>query len=228
MKSFLNWFLTGFAAFFSVPTLLIIISWNALPGDRLYSLKTSLEDVALVITSRTPLASTLSVKYTQRRFSEANTLLAKKGSTIGYKLLVTETQESKKIIMDQKDTKKAEVLINKIEKYQKEIEQKQIAIKTGGVNVPVSKTSQPTTVTTTPLPIKTPTVAVLQPTPKAPPVITPAKSQEEVIKDLEKTNQELEKVKEEIKEEYRDLREEKNEEKEKNHNHENEEKGKDK
>src|SRR3972149_3952325 len=98
-----------------VPGFVLVISWNSLPGEFLYPLKTSLEDVALAVTIRTPIASAFSINFTQRRFSEANRLLAKKGSTAGYSLLVTEASESKEIILGQADTAKAQELSDKIE-----------------------------------------------------------------------------------------------------------------
>lgn len=195
-------------AFFAVPTLLILISWDTLPGDRLYNLKTTLEDVTIFVALRTPLAPSLTVEYTQHRFSEANILLAKKGSTIGYTLLVKEIQESKDIIIEKKDTKKATELVTRIEGYQKEIEQKQIAIQTGGVKIPVVKTNQTTTIktpqpTTQTPPTNKPTISSIVTTlksgPAAPLVVVPEESEEDVVEELEKINDELEEVKEEIK-----------------------------
>lgn len=218
MRSFFNWLATGFAAFFAIPTFLILISWNALPGDSLYGLKTSLEDIALFLTRRTALASTLSVKYTDRRFSEANLLLSKKGSTIGYQLLVNEAQQSRDIIVERRDSRKAQELVAKIENYQKEIELKQTAIQTGGVKVPVAQkesppvAQEPSTTQTTPTQTQTPSPPTKAPepapqpvgvkTPKPTPVVaTQAESKEKVIEDLENTKKELEVLKEEIKKE---------------------------
>lgn len=128
MKKYFNTFLTVFAIVFAIPSFLILISWNSLPGDFLYPLKTSLEDVALAITIKTPLASMFSINFTQRRFSEANRLLAKKGSSVGYSLLVAEASESKEIILGQADTAKAKELSAKIEEYKKNIEEKKLAL----------------------------------------------------------------------------------------------------
>ena len=128
MKKFFNNFLTVFAIVFATPSFLILISWNSLPGEFLYPLKTSLEDVALAITIRTPIASAFSINFTQRRFSEANRLLAKNGSTVGYSLLVAEASESKEIILGQSDTAKAKELSAKIEEYKKNIEEKKQAL----------------------------------------------------------------------------------------------------
>lgn len=203
MRRFLNWFSAGFAAFFSIPTFLILISWNAVPGEALYGLKIALEDVALAITIRTPLASTLSVGYTERRFSEANTLLSQKGSAVGYSLLVAEADESKNIIVSKQDTKQGAQLISKIEEYQKDIEQTQELIRQGRLAVPVktrvgTETPTPTFQPATPVPAQIPTVTAT-PKPTPPQEIEPEDDEEEVIEKLEKAKEELEKIKEEAK-----------------------------
>ncbi len=206
MKKFFNIFLSAFAIVSAIPSFLILISWNALPGDALYVIKTGLEDIALAITIRTPVASAFSINFTQRRFSEANRLLAKKGSTVGYTLLVAEARETQTIIVDQKDTKKAEELVTKIEEYQARIEEKKVAL-----------ASQPTAILPPQIETKTPSPSgVSEPTPvktaeptQTPvtitvskteiPAPTPAPSVDVIIEDLEETNQELEEIKEEIK-----------------------------
>ena len=115
-----------------------MISWNALPGDMLYGIKTGLENVALGVTIRTPLASRLTVKYTERRFTEASRLLSSKGSTLGYDLLIQETQKSSSLILEKNDSANAEDLRAKIEDYKQEINQKKIAIASGAFQVPSS------------------------------------------------------------------------------------------
>lgn len=220
MRSFLNWFLSGFAILFAVPSFLILISWNALPGDRLYSLKTGLEDITLTLTLKTPLSSKLSVKYTDRRFSEASRLLSKKGSSIGYNLLVSEANQSKDIIVQNQDSKSAAELVAKIDNYQKNIEQKKIAIQTGGISIPTSQTAtgnKTTTTTTTtissPTPFPTTTQQTPAPTPysttptptpvspvvtQTPPPVVNAQSESEVLNNLDETNKQLEDIKKQI------------------------------
>lgn len=226
MRTFINWFLSGFAILFAIPSFLIMISWNALPGDKLYSLKTGLEDITLVATLKTPLASTLSVKYTDRRFSEASLLLAKKGSSVGYNLLVAEANQSKDIIVQSNNTKSGAELVAKIDEYQKNIEQKKIAIQTGGIQVPVSQTSSTNKVTTktttttqatttpfatlspsqTPHPTSTPYVPgqTATPTPaspvvtQTPPPVIEAQTEQEVLDNLDQTNQQLQEIKDQI------------------------------
>ena len=200
MKKFFNLSLSAFAVIFAIPSFLILVSWNALPGETLYGVKTGLEDIALAVTIRTPIASAFSLNFTERRFDEANRLLSKKGSTVGYTLLVAEARETQTIIVDQQDSQKAQELITKIEEYQARIEEKKLAIASQPTAILPPREEVATTVLT-----PTPTTQVQTTAPvvtgvKTPlPSPTPAPTAEVVIEDLEETNQQLEEIKEEIK-----------------------------
>lgn len=216
MRTWLDAALTALAIILFVPAGLILASWNALPGDSLYSTKTAFEKVALAITIKTPLASMLSLNFTDRRFNEANRLLAKDGSTLGYTLLVAQAAQSKDIIVEKQDTKQAAALIQNIENYQKSIEEKKAVLATApsavvppsvAVATPVAATPAPIVQTPTPVPVPTATApqqASFTPTttpPPATPVVTqptPAPSVEVVINNLEQTNHQLEDLKHEI------------------------------
>ncbi len=209
MKKFLNILLTGFAVFFFVPTTLILISWNAIPGDSLYSIKTGLEDVALTLTINTPLASAFSVNFTDRRYTEATKLLAQEGSTVGYELLVAEAQQTQNIVVGKKDIKKGAQLIGNIEEYQMEIQEKkaeiqaQVSTPPSTVATPKPATPAPTPfvvqdpITPTPAPKEKETVIINKPTE----VIIEEEEPEEVIENLENAIEELEEIKEEVEEE---------------------------
>lgn len=231
MRTWLDAALTAFAIIFLIPSVLILASWNALPGDALYSTKTSFEKVALAITINTPLASRLSLNFTDRRFSEANRLLAKDGSTLGYTLLVAQATQSRDIVVDKQDVKQAAVLVQNIENYQKSIAEKKVALVTQPSAVVPSSVSgsapgatviQPTPV---PTPVYTPTpITVTPPAPNEPTAVpfvptqsaaptaapaavgqpTPAVSVSVVIANLDQTNKDLEKLKEDIKREVPD------------------------
>ncbi len=193
MRRYLNWFLNGFAITFAVPSFLIIISWNAIPGDKLYGIKTGLENIALGITIKTPIASILSVKYTERRFSEANALLSKKGSTLGYTLLVNEAKESTKILKDKKDKGQAKELVKKIDEYKKQISQKKAAIETGQIDIPVSGIPQ-----TAPVPGQKPPQQTPNPTPNTDNP-QPENNINDVIVVLDNTTDELQEVEDDLK-----------------------------
>lgn len=200
MKKFLSALLTGFALFFSIPTALILASWNALPGQALYSVKSSMEDVALALTANTRIATAFSVNFTDRRFDEAVRLLDKEGSTAGYELLVAEAQQAQGMVIGKQDVKNGTQLIRKIEEYQVEIEEKQVEAQSQ-VSTPttVYQAPSPTTSPTTPAPVVTEKkkVTVVIPTE----VVIEDEEPEVVVENLEEAKIELEKILEELKEE---------------------------
>jgi hypothetical protein len=204
VRKFLGRLITGLAIAFAIPTTLILISWNTIPGDRFYPIKTEMEDITLALTANTRLASAFSLEFTDRRFNEATLLLAKEGSTIGYELLVAEARQTQAIVLNKQDVKNGAQLIEKIEEYQAEIEKKQIEIQsqTGISAVPTITTI----VTPSPLVIQKP-ITTTVPSGKtkeiivSKPVTVVIKKEEpeEVLIKLEETTAELEKIKEKIK-----------------------------
>ena len=212
MRKFLDRLITGLAIAFVIPTTLILISWNAIPGDRLYPIKTEMEDITLALTANTRLASAFSLKFTDRRFNEATLLLTKEGSTIGYELLVAEAQQTQAIVLSKQDVKNGSQLIEKIEEYQAEIEKKQIEIQSQATTPTIPTTT--TTILATPTPTPSPLVIQKPITTTAPsgetkeiivskPVTVVIKKEEpeEVLIKLEETTAELEKIKEKVKKE---------------------------
>lgn len=214
MKKILDLVFTAIIGLLFIPTILIMISWNSIPGDPLYNLKRSLEDITLAITKKVSIGSSLSIDYTARRFSEANRLLAKDGSTLGYQYLIEGTEVSKQIIFDQKDTEKGTELVKKIEEYQVSIEERKTVIQTDSTTtlLPQTQTVNPTV--STPIPTAEPTeqpqinVQTAVPVSTTPPATqTPVTTQitsvskTQVLEDLQQTNDKLEKIKNEIKKE---------------------------
>ncbi len=206
MRRFLDRLITGLAIAFAIPTILILISWNAIPGGRFYPIKTELEDITLVLTANTPLAPALSLKFTDRRFNEATILLAREGSSVGYELLVAEAKQTQAIVLDKQDVKNGSQFIDKIEEYQAEIEKKQIEIQSRAA-VPVVPIIPTPTPISTPTPTATPTPALPSEEPREiivskPVAITIEEEEpEEVLLKLEETQEELEEIKERVKKE---------------------------
>ncbi len=195
MRDFLGSLLTALALVFLIPTTLILASWNALPGERLYGLKRGLENVAFALTKDTPIATAFSLKFTDRRFSEANILLAQKGSTVGYTLLVAEAKKTKDVIVEKNDSQSAAQLVQNIETYQKGIEEKKLALESQPAVIPVP--TQVTSATPRATAVQTPAVSTPIPQPITQPV-------SQVVTDLDKTNDELEKIKNEVKKEIKE------------------------
>ena len=199
MNRFLNAFSGIFAVVFLIPSFLIMVSWNAIPGDTVYGLKTGLEDVLLAVVSGTGFAPEVSAAYTERRFVEATKLLDKKGSTVGYTLLVKEAKQTQNLVIEKSDSESAQELIVKIDEYQKSIEKKKTAIKSGTVSVPIASTTNITTTTTvSPTTLQAPATSPPAETDEI--VVEPASSEEEIIQDLEETQEELEEIQEELEE----------------------------
>lgn len=95
------------------PTVMIVASWNALPGDNLYGVKLVLERTALAVASPSYATSgTLQIKYTERRFAEAKQLLASKQSIQGLPYLEQQIAETRKAI-ESAPNKEAQVALAK-------------------------------------------------------------------------------------------------------------------
>jgi hypothetical protein len=206
VRKFLDRLITGIAIAFVIPTTLILISWNAIPGDRFYPIKTEMEDITLALTANTRFASAFSLEFTDRRFNEATLLLAKEGSTIGYELLVAEAQQTQALVLDKQDVKNGSQLIEKIEEYQAEIEKKQVEIQSQtGISV-FPTTTTVATPTPSSLVIKKPITTTVPSgetkeiiVSKPVTVVIREEDPEEVLIKLEETTVELEKIKEKIK-----------------------------
>lgn len=93
---YLSW---GFIAIFALPTVLIMASWNSLPGESLYGVKRTFEDVLLLIAKPSYKAeASLNVQYTQRRMGEVKVLLAKDNSSEGLAQLSQQIRATKQVI----------------------------------------------------------------------------------------------------------------------------------
>jgi len=60
----------------AVPTTLILVSWNAVPGDSTYKIKIGLEQLLLNIVPTADAKTSLNIKYTERRFTEVEKVLS--------------------------------------------------------------------------------------------------------------------------------------------------------
>ncbi|MDD2224689.1 MAG: hypothetical protein PHP97_00805 [Candidatus Shapirobacteria bacterium] len=66
----------GTVTILTIPTTLMLISWNAVPGDSTYKIKTGLEQVILGAAPSSNLKSTLQIKYTEKRFTEVQKVIS--------------------------------------------------------------------------------------------------------------------------------------------------------
>jgi len=106
MRQVLNYITWGFLILLAAPTIMVVASWNSLPGDSLYSVKLGLEQVLFVLVSPSfATQGNLSVKYTERRFSDAKRLLVDKGSVEGLQYLDKQVTTTRDIIEKGNDAK---------------------------------------------------------------------------------------------------------------------------
>lgn len=99
MRKILDYFSWGFLLVFLIPSVLIVASWNALPGDRAYGVKLALESTLLFVARPSYAADgALNVKYTERRFSETKRLLADRQSVEGLPYLERQVAATKAVI----------------------------------------------------------------------------------------------------------------------------------
>lgn len=113
MRLILDKILWGTLIILFGPTVMIVASWNALPGDNLYNVKLALEKAALALASPSYATSgNLQIKYTERRFAEAKQLMASKQSIQGLPYLNQQIAETKRMI-DAAPNKEAQVALAK-------------------------------------------------------------------------------------------------------------------
>lgn len=211
MRRLLDGLITAVALIFFIPTILVLISWNAIPGDGLYPLKTGLEDVTLLILSGTPFVPKASIKFTDRRLSEATTLLSRKGSTVGYELLVAEAQQTQTYIVQKNDVTDSAAFVQNIDAYQKQIAQTkaQVAANAQIPITPTATTIPATSSPSTPFPTSQAVTAPLPQTTENPAgqqivvtkpetIIIKQETPQEVIQNLDETQAKLEKIKQDL------------------------------
>lgn len=113
MRLIVDKILWGALILFFGPTVMIVASWNTLPGDSLYGVKLAMERAVVTIASPSYASSgTLQIKYTERRYAETKQLLASRQSIEGLPYLQQQIAETKKMI-DNAPNKEAQVALAK-------------------------------------------------------------------------------------------------------------------
>jgi len=203
LKPILNYLSIFVVGLLSVPSLAILVTWNALPGDRLYPVKRNLENMALKIVGNNLQAQTaLRSQFINRRFNEAFTLIAKSSSTEGLTELTVDVQAAKEVIVtaDNPQERKvaAQQLIIQLSAYNQKLEQKKLAYAPSS-ELPIPESAgTSSTVTTAPPPVTAPTVSYTPTVPSHPQSQPPAPPQPEVAQEINQTQQELNQVIQEL------------------------------
>ena len=138
--------------FLSIPTTAILASNNAVPGDMMYPVKTTIEKIASLLTSPSYQAhSELEIQLIQRRIEENQKLLLAKGSTEGLKLLVAQAEAATEYILKSNVKSKAKTqavsrLVEILQESQQKLEeQKQNIASTSTTNTVYVYVKNPTT-----------------------------------------------------------------------------------
>ena len=100
------------ALILTVPVLLIIVTWNTLPGESFYSVKRTLEEIPRIIFSKGKLAATYEVEMTNRRFDEASALLKTDKPDGLYELYGSIDQAKDKVIQSKNSVAKKQLIKN--------------------------------------------------------------------------------------------------------------------
>lgn len=200
MQKVLNYLTWGFLLVFLIPSTLIVASWNALPGDLMYSTKLALESTLMFVVRPSYAASgTLSIKFTERRFAEARQLLANKSSVEGLPYLERQVIATK-IVVDRASNSNekrrlAKTYLSVLRDFSGQLEQQKQSIGVGTASSPAVPTIS-----------VSPTYIPTEPTPSASPSPQPTPAEEEPEQNEEITS-EIEGTQETIEETIEDLEE---------------------
>lgn len=163
-----RWTTTGLAVVLAIPVTLILVTWNSLPGDKLYATKRTLETVPrIAFANNHLLAAKYETKITDRRFIEATTLV-KKNNVSGFTDLRKSIKDTAQKIKDAKDPAAKKAYIAQLESYQTTLDnERQTLLAAAANNTPTTNiTAGPTDSTnpTSPTAPNKPTNTVTTPT----------------------------------------------------------------
>lgn len=198
---------TFLAVFLAPPTLLILITWNALPGQSLYPVKRGLEEVPRLAFGKTKTAANYEVLLADRRFIEATTLI-KSHNTLGLSELNTSIALAKTKVEETQNTQAEEKLVDNLLVYDQKLEEQKTAFVAAAPTI-----TPPPTTTVSPPPAFSPPPASPSPTasPTTPTSPTPLTSltipqDEETIKAIDDAQEEIQKTIKELKERKEKMR----------------------
>lgn len=125
----------GFIAVLALPTVMIIASWNSVPGDLGYGVKRAFESALLVMARPSYDAeASLNAQYTKRRMEEAKALLANNQSSAGLSQLSAQITATKKMIdrapTQEKKKEAAKQYITTLQGVSKELKAQQLKSRT--------------------------------------------------------------------------------------------------
>ena len=128
--------------FLSIPKTAILASNNAVPGDKMYPIKTTIEKIASKLTSPSYQAhSELEIQLIQRRIEENQKLLLASGSTKGLELLVAQAEIAKEYVQNSNSSQEIKTqAVNRLVEVLQESQQKLEEQKQNIASTPTSNT----------------------------------------------------------------------------------------
>ena len=133
---------------FAAPTVLIMASWNSLPGEPMFGVKRAFEQGLVFFVKPSYAAeASLNMQYTKRRMEEANVLLAKNQSAEGLSYLSQQIKTTRTMIQraptQEKKREAAKQYITTLQGVSKELKKQQKKTRSVALNSP-AKSSKTT------------------------------------------------------------------------------------
>lgn len=217
LSDFLNKIVWWLVVILAIPSILILVSWNAVPGDSTYKIKIVLEQILLGVTPTANAKSTLQIKYTQKRIDEVQKVITTSHANESLSNLTDQVVASENSVKDIKNVEEKKIqtqnLIDTLENVSQKIEQTKQS-----TSIENSSTSTPTPIPTKiPTIISTPTLVTnLSPSPTFIPTSTPTQiptktiiitptqssniySDQNISEKLDKTNEKIKETIEKLK-----------------------------
>lgn len=178
MKNVINTVIWVVLFLLLLPSSIAVASWNSLPGMRLFGVKLAMEQALVAVSPSAEMKGSLQIHYTQRRFAEAQKLLANETSAKGLVYLDSQVRVTKQQIVAATDPVVKRDLAQKyivaLQTVSTQLEeQKQVAVANAPREIPTA-VSQPTPTPFAPTP--TAVIVLTQKitiAPKSPPSVVP-------------------------------------------------------
>lgn len=143
------------AVVLAIPTSLILVTWNTLPGQTLYPVKRGLEEGPRLAfhLAGSKTAADYEVYLADRRFSEAITLV-KSDNTLGLTELTSSLKTTEQKVIETQNDQAREKLVQNLIAYDQKLETQKVALQTSPTpsTSPTSPTTPTTGQTTSPVP----------------------------------------------------------------------------
>lgn len=163
MNKTLNTVLWVILFLFLVPSSLAVASWNSLPGTRLFTTKLFMEQALAFLVPSAQAKGNLQIAYAERRFSEADRMLADQASVEGLPYLNSQIDVAKNQILASNDPtvrhQLAQKYITSLQNMDTELETQKQILKSTSTPTPTPRIKPTVNPRTFATPTPTPTPA---------------------------------------------------------------------